>query len=138
MNSPIKPQTMGKRILSAMSPDGKRMNMAQRVLTAIGGTAALVAGHQEHYWADANTPKKQRTRGRVGGGTYGAGLLAHFAEKQLDAIQDKRAQRKARRKAMFDRIMTEFQMEEVPFEEEFKGNEGLYFAKYPDTNSGQS
>ncbi|MDF2435454.1 MAG: hypothetical protein JWP44_5085 [Mucilaginibacter sp.] len=61
------------------------VNQAQLLLTLIGGTAQLVAGYDGHYWADNSTPKRQRTRGRVGGGTYGRSLMAHFDRKRFDA-----------------------------------------------------
>jgi hypothetical protein len=62
------------------------MNQAQLVLMMIGGTAELVAGVNDHYWADQSTEKKQRQRkGRIGRGTYGRNLMAHYDRKRAEA-----------------------------------------------------
>jgi hypothetical protein len=61
------------------------VNQAQLLLARIGGSAALVAGYGDHYWADASTAPRQRTRGRLKSGTYGASLMAHFDRKKFDA-----------------------------------------------------
>lgn len=53
------------------------MNKARFLLTMIGGLAAMVAGTQDHYRADYQTPAR-KTRGRKRKNSYGANLLRHF------------------------------------------------------------
>jgi hypothetical protein len=75
------------------------VNEAQKLLVAIGGTAELVAGHMEHYWADSQTAKKEKQRkGRIGGGKYGRNLMAYFDRVKPGATQVK-AKRDPLRKA---------------------------------------
>lgn len=76
------------------------MNQAQKLLVAIGGTAELVAGYQGHYWADTQTTKKHRQRkGRIGRGTYGETLRAHFDSKRVEAKKAREARKAELRKA---------------------------------------
>lgn len=63
--------------------ESKKLNAAQIILCRIGGVALHVAGYDDMFYADASTPKKERTRGRVGGGIYGANLKAHFDAKRF-------------------------------------------------------
>ncbi len=56
----------------------KSLNLAQKLLVRIGGTAELVAGVGGHYWADASTSKKVPHRPRKCRGNYGKLLMAHF------------------------------------------------------------
>lgn len=65
----------------------KVLNQAQILLCRIGGIALHVAGYDDTYYADASTPKKIRTRGRTGAGTYGKSLKAAFDKKRFDARQ---------------------------------------------------
>lgn len=62
----------------------KVLNQAQILLCRIGGIALHVAGYDDTYYADASTPKSVRTRGRVGGGTYGKNIQAHFDKVRFD------------------------------------------------------
>ena len=62
------------------------MNQAQKVLMVIGGTAQLVAGHMEHYWADASTEKKPVRR--IGKGNFGVNIMAQFDRNRGD-LQDR-------------------------------------------------
>lgn len=71
------------------------MNQAQKLLVAIGGTAELVAGHMGHYYADAQTPKKEHARtfkrnDKQVRGNYGRDLLATFAARNLALIHAKK------------------------------------------------
>lgn len=54
------------------------MNTAQKLLVAIGGTAELVAGLDEHWWSDSQTAEKAHQRPLLGRGKYGVGLKARF------------------------------------------------------------
>lgn len=70
------------------------MNNAQKLLASIGGTAEFVAGVGDHWWADAQTPKKDHARPYYGPegsngkrtrlrGGYGRALMAKFDEKNI-------------------------------------------------------
>lgn len=52
-------------------------NTAQKLLLAIGGTAAIVGGYNGNGWPDQQTPKQQRRVG-AGKGVYGRNLRAYF------------------------------------------------------------
>ena len=54
------------------------MNIAQLLLSFIGGTASMVAGKDGIYWPDAATPKRKHKRPLIGRGTYGYSLKAYF------------------------------------------------------------
>jgi hypothetical protein len=68
-----------------------RGGMAARMLLAtMGGLAAMVAGSQGYYHADAQTPKRKKGSGRGGhsrfgsnAGAMGCTLLAHFDKKGI-------------------------------------------------------
>ncbi len=56
------------------------MSNAQKILVAIGGTAELVAGHMDHYFAGAQTPKRTK-RVSAGKHAFSRGIQAKFDEK---------------------------------------------------------
>lgn len=64
----------------------KQKNTAQRLLIAIGGTAMLVGGWDDNWYADKQTPAKPRRArpGQVGPGKYGRNLMSHFDDKRKD------------------------------------------------------
>jgi len=65
------------------------MNKAQQILIAIGGTAALVAGYDGHYWSDKSTPKKSRRTRKFGYGNFGKTLTNIYTEKNLEKMKEK-------------------------------------------------
>lgn len=56
-------------------------SLASRMLAAIGGLAAMVAGVNGQYYPDRATEPRRRA-GRSAG-MYGRNLQAHFAAKRL-------------------------------------------------------
>lgn len=63
-------------------------NRARLILIALGGMAMGVAGYEQHYHADHQTPKKTRQRAgsrRSRKGGYGDTLMAHFATSEARA-----------------------------------------------------
>ena len=63
------------------------MNLAIKLLASFGGLGSLVAGVNQHYYADHQTQKKKSNRARLGRGNYGKTLMAHFAKKRLDKMK---------------------------------------------------
>ena len=58
------------------------MNAAQQLLCLFGGKALLVAGKDGHYWADQQTPKRQRLKDTKPG-AFGRGLQWMFAKRKI-------------------------------------------------------
>jgi len=63
----------------------KHYNAAQRILIAIGGRAALVAGLDGMYWPDEQMAKKGHKRPLAGRGNYGRSLKTHFDKMRVEA-----------------------------------------------------
>lgn len=64
-----------------------KYNSAQTILIAIGGTGALVGGYDGHYYADQQTPKKQKQRpNRLGG--FSKALRDANTEKNKERMND--------------------------------------------------
>lgn len=56
----------------------KELNIAQRLLQFIGGTASLVAGVDDHWWSDSQTAKKGHKRPLLNRGDFGKNIMAAY------------------------------------------------------------